>query len=82
MFAVIQEDVAIFGSGLTPEEAWEDAKEWMDKDEEDEPMSLVECTESLYQEIQRNGGGTVFVVHNNLAQTWAEFEEVSDDICC
>ena len=89
MYAVIQKDVVIFGSGLTPEEAVKDSKEWMERDCEEQgweasdfpsdseanphEMVLVECTESLYQKIQKCGGDTSFIVHNNLAQTWEEY---------
>ena len=90
MFAVIQKDVCIFGSGKTSKDAVLDAREWMNKDceeqkwtAEDYPcnsscnsnqMMLVPCTKDLYDLIQKVGGDAPFVIDRGLAQTWEEFE--------
>ena len=35
---------------------------------------LLQSTDILYQDVQKRGGDTLFVVHNNMAQTWNELD--------
>ena len=40
MYLVIQKHYTVFGKGETAEQAWEDAKEWMDKDDERQDLTV------------------------------------------
>lgn len=66
-FAVIQTGQAVFGVGTTKEEAITEAKEWADSvklveehEAVDGDMILVECSETLCNEVNENGGDVVY----------------------
>ena len=40
MYLVIQKNYTVFGRGKTAEQAWEDAKEWMSKDDESQDWTV------------------------------------------
>tara|TARA_Y100000401_G_C8325819_1_gene228192 strand:+ start:284 stop:502 length:219 start_codon:yes stop_codon:yes gene_type:complete len=42
IYYTVQKGYEIFGEGLTKEEAWEDAKEWIDKDSPVQELSFEE----------------------------------------
>tara|TARA_R110000822_G_scaffold8218_3_gene32598 strand:- start:304 stop:543 length:240 start_codon:yes stop_codon:yes gene_type:complete len=77
MFAVVQKDTCVFGSGLTKEEALKDAEVWIDESYDDLEFSnnylLVPCSPKLYKQIQLHGGDTLFIIDQGLAQTYEEF---------
>ena len=75
MFAVVQKDTCVFGSGLTKEDALKDAEEWIDVRSYDvhESIMIVSCSPKLYEQIQQHGGDTLFIIDQGLAQTYEEF---------
>lgn len=72
-YAVVQIGYAIFGVGETPDEAQDDAREWLDDpcDDMDEDsqiignLATVECTKKLHDYVVKNGTTTWSCIDGN-----------------
>lgn len=86
-YAIIQSGYAIFGSGKTKEEAYEDAQQWTEdlpslKDVEGSQgnsgdIILVECTKFFHNKFQEHGTFTYDVNEEGLYCAEEELEKSS-----
>ena len=65
MYLVIQKGYEVFGKGDTPEQAWQDAKEWLDKDDEKQQWSVEELPS-----LQRAADGEFCIVNIDDMDRW------------
>lgn len=78
-FAVIQPGYAIFGTGATQDEAWKDAEEWADTNEENwkEDLECWPASAALIAAVRDpdgHGGKTVYKRVDGALCTVAEAE--------
>jgi|TARA_Y100000289_G_C3883650_1_gene130096 hypothetical protein len=84
MYAVIQKDFVIFGTGATKEEAIKDASQYTNtkdciKSVRDEYWSaapgelvVLGATKELVHKVEEEGGDIIFYVHNNIVSLTEE----------
>lgn len=73
-YAVYQAGAAIFGVGKTEDEAWEDAKEWVDESDPNwkASMTIKPCTEKLYNYVMEFGTPDVWDEDDGVLMTLEE----------
>lgn len=64
--AIISDDLTVYGTGQTVEQAWADAREWADRDSDGAPnlrgLHAVACTARLFSYVEENGHADSFSV--------------------
>ena len=79
---VVQPGVAIFGVGKTSEEAWKDAKQWVDDTDENwkDSFEEMECSEKLYNFVSEFGTPNRWDEYDGIAVLPEELDELEEAI--
>ena len=81
MYAVIQKGFYLFGTGATPEEAIQEANQWLNHEDNVElteletyydlanigELVLIEASKKLHEKVEEEGGDILYEVERNKA---------------